>query len=139
MERRLYRSRSDRLIAGVAGGLGEYLGLDPVIIRILFVILAFAGGPGVLLYIILWLVVPVEPLGEWRPAGDESLAKGSYRRLDSRERTMLVGGALIALGLLFLGRELHLFWWWVNLWRLWPLVLVAAGVALLIDQTRSAR
>ena len=84
MERRLYRSRNDRLIAGVAGGLGEYLGLDPVIIRVLFVILAVAGGPGVLLYIILWLVMPAEPPGEWRPAGEALADKPRYRRLDSR-------------------------------------------------------
>mgnify|MGYP000556079925 CR=1 FL=1 len=44
--RRLYRSRSDRMIAGVAGGLGEYLNMDPTIVRLLFVVFALAGGPG---------------------------------------------------------------------------------------------
>lgn len=57
--RRLARSRSNRVIAGVCGGLGEYLGIDPTIIRIIFVLLALPGGaPGVLPYLILWVVMP---------------------------------------------------------------------------------
>ncbi|MBN2043844.1 MAG: PspC domain-containing protein [Anaerolineales bacterium] len=61
--RRLYRSRSDRMIAGVAGGLGEYLNIDATIVRLLFVFFALAGGPGLLVYIVMLLVVPEEPLG----------------------------------------------------------------------------
>jgi phage shock protein C len=60
--RKLYRSRSDRMVAGVAGGLGEYLNIDPTIVRLLFVLFALAGGPGLLVYIIMLLVVPEEPL-----------------------------------------------------------------------------
>ena len=57
----LTKSRSDRRIAGVAGGLAEYFGIDATLIRILFVLLALSGGPGVLLYIILAVVMPDEP------------------------------------------------------------------------------
>jgi len=56
--RRLQLSNSDRKIAGVCGGLGEYFELDPVLFRAAFVVLAFAGGLGILLYLALWLVVP---------------------------------------------------------------------------------
>lgn len=59
--KRLYRSRTDRQFAGVCGGLAQYLGVDATIIRIAFVVLALAGGPGLLLYLILALVVPDEP------------------------------------------------------------------------------
>jgi len=60
--KRLYRSRTDRKIAGVCGGLAEYFNIDPVIPRIVFVILLLPGGlPGFLPYIILWLVVPEAP------------------------------------------------------------------------------
>ncbi len=59
--RTLRRSRTNRRLAGVCGGLGEYFGIDPTIIRILFVLLALPGGlPGTLLYLILWLVMPEE-------------------------------------------------------------------------------
>ncbi|MFN2146587.1 MAG: PspC domain-containing protein [Anaerolineales bacterium] len=61
--RRLYRSRSDRMVAGVAGGLAEYLNIDSTIVRLLFVFFALAGGPGLLVYIVMLLVVPEEPLG----------------------------------------------------------------------------
>lgn len=59
--RRLVRSRDDRVIGGVAGGLGAYLGLDPVIVRLVFVVLALAGGGGILAYLIAWVVIPEAP------------------------------------------------------------------------------
>ena len=59
--RTLRRSRTNRRLAGVCGGLGEYFVSDPTILRILFVLLALPGGlPGTLLYVILWLVMPEE-------------------------------------------------------------------------------
>jgi len=60
-QKRLYRSRTDRQIAGVAAGLAEYLGIDPTLVRLGFVLLALAGGPGLLLYIIMWMIVPEAP------------------------------------------------------------------------------
>jgi len=59
--RRLYRSRSERILGGVCGGLGKYLSLDPTIVRLIFVLLALAGGPGLIAYLILLVVVPEEP------------------------------------------------------------------------------
>ena len=61
--KRLFRSRNDRMFAGVAGGLGEYFDIDPTVVRILFVLSIFFGvGSGLLVYFILMLVVPEEPL-----------------------------------------------------------------------------
>ena len=57
-EKRLTRSSSNRMIAGVAGGLAEYFGIDATLVRALFVLVALAYGGGVLLYIILWLIMP---------------------------------------------------------------------------------
>jgi phage shock protein C len=66
---RLYRSRDERMLAGVAGGLAQFFSIDPSIIRLIFVVLALAGGPGLLIYIIMWIVVPEEPVGPQPPAG----------------------------------------------------------------------
>jgi phage shock protein C len=55
---RLTRSESDRMVAGVCGGLGEHFGIDPTLVRIVFVILAVFGGSGLVLYLALWLIVP---------------------------------------------------------------------------------
>ncbi len=57
-EKRLMRSTTDKMLAGVAGGLAEYLGVDATLVRLAFVILALAGGPGLLIYLILWFVMP---------------------------------------------------------------------------------
>lgn len=59
--RRLYRSRRDRMIAGVCGGLAEYFNMDPTIVRIIAVVALIAGLGGFLAYIIMWIVVPEEP------------------------------------------------------------------------------
>jgi phage shock protein C len=62
MAKRLYRSRNERLIAGVCGGIAEYFDIDPVIVRIVAVILLLPGGlPGFVPYVILWVIVPDAP------------------------------------------------------------------------------
>lgn len=60
--KKLYRSTSDKMIAGVCGGLGEFFGIDPTIIRVVFALLVIPGGfPGLLPYVILWIIVPEKP------------------------------------------------------------------------------
>jgi phage shock protein C len=59
--RRLYRSKSDRVLAGVCGGLAQYFNLDATLIRVLFVLLAVLGGAGLVLYVAMWIIVPNQP------------------------------------------------------------------------------
>jgi phage shock protein C len=59
--RKLYRSRTDRKLAGVCGGLAQYFNLDATLIRVLFVVLAVLGGSGLVLYLAMWIIVPSEP------------------------------------------------------------------------------
>ncbi len=61
VKKRLYRSREERRIAGVCGGIADYLAVDPTLVRIFWALLALAGGPGVLLYLLMAVVVPEEP------------------------------------------------------------------------------
>ncbi len=61
MQKRLTRSRAEKMIGGVCGGLGEYFGVDPTIIRVLWVVITLLGGAGVIAYLILWIVMPLEP------------------------------------------------------------------------------
>jgi phage shock protein C len=58
--KKLYRSRKERMIAGVCGGLAEHFGIDPTWVRLIFILFFFAGGATFLLYLILWLIVPLE-------------------------------------------------------------------------------
>ena len=61
--RRLYRSHTDRKLAGVCGGLAQYFNIDATLLRVLFVVLALLGGPGLVIYLLMWILVPEEPLG----------------------------------------------------------------------------
>ena len=59
--KRLYRSRKQRSIAGVCGGIAEYLDVDPTLVRIVWLLLVAAGGPGLILYFVMAVVIPEEP------------------------------------------------------------------------------
>jgi phage shock protein PspC (stress-responsive transcriptional regulator) len=61
MERRLYRSRDEKMIGGVCGGLAEYFNVDPTLVRLIWVIITLVGGAGVLLYVVLWVIMPLSP------------------------------------------------------------------------------
>lgn len=60
--KRLYKSRSNRMICGVCGGIAEYLKLDPTVIRLLFALFCFLGGSGIVVYIIAAIIIPEEPI-----------------------------------------------------------------------------
>jgi phage shock protein C len=70
--KRLYRSRNNRMLFGVCGGLGEYLNVDPTVVRLIFVLAFLPGGPGLIAYLVLALLVPEEPLKETQSENIES-------------------------------------------------------------------
>lgn len=72
--KRLYRSRTDSQVAGVAGGLAEYFNIDSTLVRLIFLIMTVFGGNGLLLYIILWVVMPEEPAEYYEKAKNEDIA-----------------------------------------------------------------
>ena len=81
-QKRLYRSTQDRMFAGVCGGIAEYLEVDPTLVRLVFVALTLMGGPGLVMYIVLMLVVPEKPRETWKAKNtplpeEESLVKSS--------------------------------------------------------------
>lgn len=119
MEKRLYLSNTNKVLAGVCGGLGEYFGLDPVLIRIIAVILAFTTGIGVLGYIVCWIVMPRRPEGV--PV-DSDYEYSSWHKY-------LPGLLLILLGAIFIIRE---NWYWFYFDEIWPILLILAGVAVIL-------
>ncbi|MBI4329124.1 MAG: PspC domain-containing protein [Chloroflexi bacterium] len=139
--RRLYRSRTDSKAAGVAGGLGAYLELDSTLVRVAFVLLLFAGGTGLFLYIILALVMPLEPVpttppeGVTNPPAVRAEARGEVETDQNRGLWYTVGLGLVVLGAFFLAGNFGLFGFWD--WdRLWPLALIGIGVLLLLRRFR---
>lgn len=108
---RLTRSTNDRFIAGVCSGLARYLGIDPILVRLAFLLLIPASGLGLLIYIILWLLMPEEGAADNSPTGvlQDNLSQmgetlsGSARRLNSSSQgPTLIAVLLILLGLFFL-------------------------------------
>ncbi len=59
--KRLYRSRTDKKIAGVCGGIAKYFDVDPVFIRLCWILIALLGGSGIILYIVAWIIIPLDP------------------------------------------------------------------------------
>jgi phage shock protein C len=103
MNRRLYRCRDNRILAGVAGGVAEYFDLDPSLVRILFFISMFFGGIGLLLYIGMAIIVPLEPISADAAAEAAALPEGHRHATRGSGRwTTLVGLGLILFGSLAL-------------------------------------
>jgi phage shock protein PspC (stress-responsive transcriptional regulator) len=129
--RRLYRSRDDRVIAGICGGLGEYFDVDAVLIRIAFVLLVFAGGAGVLAYVLGWIFIPEAP------SEAPGAARAPAERPARGERTggaLVLGLVFVALGILFLFDVA-----WPNFlsWKyIWPAALIAVGAAIILRARR---
>lgn len=117
---RIRRSRSDRKVAGVAGGLGRHLDIDPVILRVAFVVLTFFGGVGLLLYVALWLLLP-EDGQDWAKV-----------KLDRRSRTV----ALVMVGVLAL-LLLASNGWWGNGALFFVCLVVVAIAAVIATQLPS--
>lgn len=136
MKRRLYRSKTDRMLGGVCGGLGDYLGIDPTLIRIIFFIMVFGGGAGFWIYLLLWFLIPEEGTAQSSDFGERMRGLGDdFATAVSRphpQSGLIVGGGLILLGIFWLIDQLNIRWlWWWNFDILWPALLIIAGGILL--------
>lgn len=137
----LFRSRTNTVIGGVAGGIAENLKTDPTLIRIIFILVALFGGGGLLVYLILWIALPIEPIdyyNEKNPNLDNENINSDFQsenpdyqnnyNHDKNKGSLIAGLILISVGVIFL---IDRFIPRIDFGDLWPLVLVIAGVALL--------
>lgn len=136
MKKKWYRSSRDKMIGGVAGGIADYFDIDPTIVRILFVVGLFMGA-GFLAYIVLWIVVPEEPVGLDSSQQDKSKSKKSDKnaangtadqtKAENRKNTSNIFGAiLVVLGVLLLIDN------FVHFHAFWPLLLILVGIGILL-------
>jgi phage shock protein C len=139
---RLTRSHTDFMIGGVCGGLGRYFHIDSTLVRLVFVLLTLAGGSGVLIYFILWIVMPREdmPGMQGNLDGPEfgrraNLMGEEMQQIVTRPNTrtvQFIGGALVILGLVYLVQNLNIPWLaWFNDRLLWPVIIILVGALLL--------
>jgi phage shock protein C len=155
MNRRLYRSRRDSILGGVAGGVADYFDMDPSIVRIIWVVLALVtGGIFLVLYIVMWIVVPegpnaatvaqaagaappAEPGSEAAATGETPPAEASASTWEVQEQRLRRGGAggAVIFGLILIGLGV---WFLIDRYvpaidtdLLWPIALVILGIVLL--------
>ena len=162
MKSRLERSATNRVIAGVGGGIAEYLAIDATLVRVVFVGLTFAGGIGLLLYIVLLVLMPqpghpapftsapftspttpADPGTTARMEGDAAAPPPStvapvdpaVHAAEAERRRMAAGYILIGLGIVFFLSNAGAFRF-VQWQFLWPLVLIGVGVLFLVQRVR---
>ncbi len=127
----LYRSRSNKTLAGICGGIAEYFGFDATIVRLLWVVLTLFGGSGILLYVIAYFVMPVNPEYTVQPPHSE---KSDFTA------GKVIGIFLMFIGVLLLLDNLDIFSFhsfWHESWEfVLPAIFVFAGIALLLRTER---
>lgn len=149
MGERLYRSQTDRIIGGVCGGLGEYLRIDTTVIRLLFVLLALGSGVGLMVYLVMWLVVPAEGTVSNQDTLHENAGEIAARtrtfgadlkrslRNPDRQTGLFIGAGLVSLGFIFLCKALGLpLLRSFNLGVWWPVILIVLGVLVVLRRSR---
>ncbi|MFT9494772.1 PspC domain-containing protein [Anaerosolibacter sp.] len=130
MSKQLYRSKHNRVISGVCGGIAEYLDLDPTLIRLLWVLITIPGGIGFIAYIVSIIIIPENPqqIGVSSHTQEKTfIVHGENRTPEeiSHKNRMLAGSILIVLGLFFFSKQ---FFHWLDIGRLWPLLLIGGGI-----------
>src|SRR5512143_1500954 len=153
--RRLTRDTQHAVLGGVAAGFGRYLDVDPVLARLAFVLLAFVHGLGILFYLACWLLMPrADAVAAAAPASPATgtafealreagsqLATGVRQGVpDPAAAQLAIGSVLIIGGALLLAHNLGWLHWpqWMRFETLWPLLLVALGVGLVLKARRPA-
>ncbi len=149
--KRLYKSRKEKVIDGVCGGVAEYFDTDPVLVRILFVLFTFVGGSGVIAYIVGMIIMPTRPAGveedekiekkkaEKTTAKPEKIIEQPVKTSSPGSGALFIGVLLIVLGGIFLidnfpVLEFHPFYWLRrHFWEYFiPGILIISGLILLV-------
>ena len=136
--KRLYRSKEDKMISGVAGGIAEYLKVDSVWVRLVFFISIFFNGIGLLAYLILWVLIPDNPYQE-EPKKNSKTKEENHKTNHSSMKTnnsnnnnhsrLIVGSILIFIGIIFMLKEFFKIFDWTIFWAAF---FIGIGIILLI-------
>ena len=128
--RRLERNPMNKVIGGVCSGLAEFFGLDIALVRIAFVIAFLFASFGFWLYIILWIVLPER---SQQPTTNSQQPIANSQQSESKVKSIFAGAFVILIGLLFLVNNFIPINW---MWKLWPLILVAIGVVMIVTASK---
>ncbi len=143
--KKLYRSTTDRMLGGVAGGIAEYFGFDSTLVRLVFALLIISAGFGLVAYIIAWVVIPENPKHNSGKSGAEEIKEHAEKvaqdirkaaaghenlRVDLR---FWVGVLVLLLGVLLLVQMFFGF----HFWRVfWPVMVISTGAVIIVNSMR---
>ncbi len=134
--KRLYRSHADRMLAGVCGGMAEYFSIDPVLMRVLWVIITLFGGVGLLLYIAAAIIIPQDNEG-----GETSIGTNSTTRQHS-DKTLFWGALLVIVGMGLILRQFGVFTYFSMMhipWQLiWAILLILLGLYIMLYRSQQS-
>jgi phage shock protein C len=152
----LYRSKTNRIVFGICGGLGEYFDIDPVIFRIIFIVLTFSAGSGILIYLILAFLIPKNPSSapvenKTEPIDVKDRAQGLVAELKDLKGSqdlnrfgtlrILLGLLIVIIGFCLLAQNLgfipRYYFYLYRLFNFWPVLIVIAGLSLFLSGTRT--
>lgn len=154
MEKKLYRDEHRKVIGGVCAGLADYFDIDIAIVRALFLLTFIFMGTGLMVYIVLWIVLPKKGYGFFNPDVDyrvppqEPYASSGkmppqpgnpfvgQSKKGASTAGLIIGVILIFIGASFLLHELNMFRFW-HMGRLWPVILVIAGFAMMASGNKT--
>lgn len=147
--RKLFRSKKDRFVAGVSGGLGEYFDIDPLVFRLVFILLTIFAGSGVIIYIICWILMPEAgekrsgEVGESVKEGASKMAQeikekaGELEKDQKDKKGKMVGGLIIlGIGLIFLFQNI-MPQYGLDFGKLWPLIIIVIAIGIIIDSGKN--
>lgn len=138
MEKKLQRDESNKIVAGVAAGLADYLDIDVVWVRLAFVLAVLLGFSGVLIYLILWIVVPARPYFipyQGTPGGQADEPSPISKSRSDRPKK-LVGAVLIVFGLYFLLNEFFTVPIWLHFTKFWPVFFIIGGLFIIFSAAK---
>jgi len=158
--KRLYRVKANQMVGGVCSGIGAFLGIDPLIVRILFVAVALLSGTGLFVYLVLWILIP-EAEAEY--ANQDEMVKRNTQEVGQRLRslaqqfgqtisgkstnpwneqtqsqTLIIGLVILGLGVIILMNNLGVLSW-LRFDKFWPVFLILVGVMMLVNNLRNRR
>ncbi|HRY52686.1 MAG TPA: PspC domain-containing protein [Candidatus Portnoybacteria bacterium] len=152
MNKTLHRSQTDKIIAGVCGGLAEYFDIDSTIVRLLFILVVALGGSGLLIYLALWLIMPKsihqsavineEKVKEFASEIKEKVndLREEFKKDEpvkkDKHRGGFFGWLLIVLGIVFLANNFMPFWLRAQMVSFWPLILVFIGLVVIAGRNK---
>lgn len=133
MAKKVYRSKTDKMLGGVCGGLADYFNVDVVLIRLLWVFAILAGGIGVIAYIAAWIIIPEEGYVHSGSTinGDQESQEGPFlsKQASDRQGQMIVGLIAVFIGVFLLIKQFFPFFPWHNIW---PIIIILIGIAIIL-------